>query len=106
MTDTGAVPEHAQVGPWAVGRRARWLAYVTVAWMTVEATVALWAGAAAGSIALLGFGGDSVIEVASGAVILWRFSGDASDRRERRAAQLIGWSLLRAKSLADACCSS
>jgi divalent metal cation (Fe/Co/Zn/Cd) transporter len=78
----------------AIVQRARWLAYATVAWMTVEATVALWSGAAAGSVALLGFGGDSVIEVASGAVILWRFSSDASERRERRAAQLIAWSLM------------
>jgi divalent metal cation (Fe/Co/Zn/Cd) transporter len=94
MKQTGATAGTAQPSSGGVTRRARRLAYVTVGWMTVEATVALWAGAAAGSVALLGFGGDSVIEVASAAVILWQFSGDASERRERQAAQLIGWSLI------------
>jgi divalent metal cation (Fe/Co/Zn/Cd) transporter len=93
MSQPGAASE-ARTARRVVAQRARWLAYVTIGWMTVEATVALWTGVAAGSVALLGFGGDSVIEVASGAVILWRFSGEALERRERRAARLIGWSLV------------
>jgi len=62
--------------------------------MVVEAMIAVWAAARANSVALLGFGGDSVIEVASAAVVLWRFSGGASATRERRAAQLVGWGLI------------
>jgi hypothetical protein len=81
-------------GDGPLARRARWLAYVTIGWMVAEATVAMWAAARANSVALLGFGGDSVIEVASGVVVLWRFAGGASALRERRAAQLVGWGLL------------
>jgi divalent metal cation (Fe/Co/Zn/Cd) transporter len=91
-TDTSTEAHDDVTG--AAARRARWLAYVTVGWMVAEATVALWAAARANSVALLGFGGDSVIEVASGAVVLWRFSSGASGGRERRAAQLVGWGLI------------
>jgi divalent metal cation (Fe/Co/Zn/Cd) transporter len=94
MTQTGAVLDCAEDRAEAVARRGRWLAYMTVGWMTVEASVALWAALTAGSVALLGFGGDSVIEVISGCIILWRFSGGVGESRERRAAQLIGWSLI------------
>jgi divalent metal cation (Fe/Co/Zn/Cd) transporter len=57
----------------------------------VEATVALAAGAAAGSIALVGFGADSLIEALAGFVLLWRFSGERAqdDAAERRAQKLI-----------------
>ncbi|HEX7592814.1 MAG TPA: cation transporter [Anaerolineae bacterium] len=65
---------------------------VTLIWMTVEAAVALAAGAMAGSILLIAFGADSVIELISGVVLLWRFSiesrgSDAAriERVERRA---------------------
>lgn len=67
---------------------------MTVGWMLAEAAVAVWAAARANSVALLGFGGDSVIEVASGAVVLWRFTGGASSAREPRAAQLVGAGLV------------
>ena len=50
------------------------LEYLTVGWNTVEAVVALAAGLAAGSQALIGFGGDSVIESLSGAVLIWRLA--------------------------------
>lgn len=69
-------------------RRARWLAWATVAWNVIEAVVAIAAGAAAGSVALIGFGLDSTIEVASALVILWQFSG-ADEQRERLALKLI-----------------
>lgn len=62
--------------------------------MVAEAAVAVWAAAQANSVALLGFGGDSVIEVASGAVVLWRFTGGANSARERRAARLVGVGLV------------
>jgi divalent metal cation (Fe/Co/Zn/Cd) transporter len=72
-------------------RRARGLAWAGLAWHAVEAAVALAAGAAAGSIALIGFGADSVVEGAAGVVVLWRFGAarNASPGAERRAQQLI-----------------
>ncbi len=70
-------------------RRAIWLAWATIGWNTVEAVVAIAAGAAAGSVALVSFGLDSTIEIASAAVIIWQFSG-LDEQRERRALRLIG----------------
>lgn len=69
-------------------RRAVLLAWLTVAWNVVEAVVAIAAGSAAGSLALIGFGLDSTVEVASAAVIIWQFSG-LDHERERRALRLI-----------------
>lgn len=72
-------------------RRAVRLAWATIAWNTVEAVVAIVAGSAASSIALVGFGLDSTVEVMSAVVILWQFRGLAEDR-ERRALKLIAMS--------------
>lgn len=66
-------------------RRARLLAGGGIVWHIVEFAIALGAGIAAGSIALIAFGADSVIEAAAGAIVLWRWRGLA----ERRAQQLI-----------------
>jgi divalent metal cation (Fe/Co/Zn/Cd) transporter len=82
------------VFPKTMAGQVRWLAYATITWMVLEAGVALWAAITAGSVALLGFGGDSVVEVVSGVAVLWRFSDTAGETRERRAAQLVGWSLV------------
>lgn len=71
-------------------RRAVWLAWATVAWNTIEAVVAIAAGSAAGSIALISFGLDSTVEVASAGVIIWQFSGVEEKQREQRALRLIG----------------
>ncbi len=65
------------------------LAWATVAWNVVEAVVAIAAGSAAGSVALVSFGLDSTIEVASALVIIWQFHG-LDDQRERLALRLIG----------------
>src|SRR5690349_3623036 len=66
-------------------RRAQILEYATIAYNLVEAAVSLWAAALAGSAALTGFGLDSLIEVTSGAALLWRLHADSdSCRRERR----------------------
>ncbi|MDH3678561.1 MAG: cation transporter [Acidimicrobiia bacterium] len=75
-------------------RRAVVLAWATVTWNAVEAIVAISAGASAGSLALIGFGLDSTIEVASAVVILWQFAGQAghAEQRERLALKLIGLS--------------
>ncbi len=74
------------------------LEYFTVAWNSLEAIVALVCGAVAGSIALIGFGLDSLIEVSSGGVLLWRLHSDRDHPRreavEQRALKLVGVSLL------------
>jgi len=74
------------------------LEYFTVAWNFLEAAVGLAAGTIAGSIALIGFGMDSLIEVSSGSILLWRLHSDGDEQRreavERRALRLVGISLL------------
>jgi len=71
--------------------RAVRLAWATIVWNVVEAVVAIAAGTAASSIALIGFGLDSTVEVMSAVVIVWQFRGLAEDR-ERRALKLIAMS--------------
>ncbi|KIH99822.1 cobalt transporter [Streptomonospora alba] len=76
----------------ALTRRIRLLVAATIAYNVVEAVVAITAGAAASSTALIGFGLDSVIEVSSAAAVAWQFSArDAALRqsRERRALRII-----------------
>ena len=68
--------------------RARQLAWATVVWNVIEALVAIIAGTAAGSAALVGFGLDSTVEVASALVIIWQFSG-VDEQREQRALRFI-----------------
>ena len=70
-------------------RRGFWLEYASMAWMTVEAAVAIAAGVIASSIALVGFGLDSVIEFFAAAVVVWQLRGENQDR-ETRAVRLIG----------------
>jgi divalent metal cation (Fe/Co/Zn/Cd) transporter len=72
-------------------RRARLLAWGGNAWHVAEFAIALGAGLAAGSIALIGFGVDSLIEVLAGGVVVWLFTGNriGSHTAERRAQQAI-----------------
>jgi divalent metal cation (Fe/Co/Zn/Cd) transporter len=72
-------------------RRAKVLAWVGVGWHAIEAAIAVGAGLAAGSIALIGFGADSLIESVAGFVVLWLFSGSRQGAAgaERRAQRLI-----------------
>ena len=72
-------------------RRAQLLAWGSLVWMTVEGVVAVAAGIAAGSIALIGFGADSAIEGIASVVIIWRFWGarSLSAAAERRAQKLV-----------------
>ena len=77
-----------------LGRRARLLAATSVSYNAVEGVVAIAAGVVSGSIALLGFGLDSVIEVSSGLVILWQFRHALPQSRERQAQRLISLSFL------------
>lgn len=74
-------------------RRARLLAWATITWNVIEAVVAIAAGSAAGSLALVGFGVDSTIEVGSAVVVLWRLN-DVSEDREERALKLIAVSFM------------
>ncbi len=72
-------------------RQARLLAWGGIGWHVVEFAIAIGAGIAAGSIALIGFGADSLIEALAGLVVLWLFTGTrlGSHAAERRAQQLI-----------------
>jgi len=69
-------------------RRGRLLSYLTIGWNSLEGIIAVAAGIVAGSIALVGFGVDSVIEVSSGVIILWRLA--AGEHREKLALRLVG----------------
>jgi len=83
VANTSPVPD--------VLRRVLSLQILTVVWMTAEATIALAAAWAARSPALLGFGGDSAIELFSAIVVLWRFrSKSNSARAEKIAARIAG----------------
>ncbi len=72
-------------------RRARLLSWLSIGWMAIEAGVAIVAALVAGSVALLGFGLDSLIEMGSAATILWLWSGTRAGNQaaERRAQQVI-----------------
>jgi len=72
-------------------RRTRLLAWGGIGWHVVEFAIAIVAGLVAGSIALIGFGADSLIEALAGGVVLWLFTGTrrGSSSAERRAQQLI-----------------
>ncbi len=75
----------------ALVRRGRRLEYLTLGWNSLEGLLSIIAGLLAGSIALVGFGFDSVVECASGAVLLWRLGGAAdTERRERIAVRVVG----------------
>ena len=77
-------------------RRARHLAAGGLAWHAAEFAIAVVAGVAASSIALIAFGLDSLIEAAAGAVVLWRFTDgrESSELAERRAQRMIAISFL------------
>jgi divalent metal cation (Fe/Co/Zn/Cd) transporter len=92
----------------AVADRGRRLQYATIAWNSAECAIALAAGFLAGSVALVGFGFDSAIEVTSSVAAIWRLHREADEERrelaERRAMRLIGgcFVLLAAYVLVDA----
>jgi len=72
-------------------RRGFWLEYASMAWMTAEAAVAIISGIIASSIALIGFGLDSVIEFFAAMIVIWQLRGEiAGQQRETRAVRLIG----------------
>jgi len=76
-------------------RGARRIEYLSIAWTSLEAVVGMAAGILAGSIALISFGADSIIEVASSGVLLWRLSNPIrGEHREDLAHRLVGVSFL------------
>jgi len=75
-----------------LGRRAQLLAGASVSYNVIEGCIAIAAGLMAGSVALIGFGLDSVVEISSGLVILWQFRHPLPERRERQALRLMAWS--------------
>lgn len=91
--------EHLAVRDWA--RIGVWLVGATLAYNVIEAAIALAAGTAVESIALVGFGLDSGIEVAAAAVLLWRLAleargtdGEELERAERRVHRFVGATFL------------
>jgi len=86
---SAAIPDRS-----AVVARGRRLEYLTIAWNGFEAAVALISGLIAGSVALIGFGLDSVIETTSAVVLLWRLRSDnhpaQRERSESMARRLVG----------------
>jgi divalent metal cation (Fe/Co/Zn/Cd) transporter len=82
----------------SLARRSRWLTTATLAYNSLEAVVAIVAGLLAGSVALVGFGFDSAIELSAGIAALWRLAADADaskrERVERRTLRFIGFSFL------------
>ena len=87
---TAATPTAAERA--RLGRRAQLLAGASVTYNVVEAVVAITAGLVAGSVALVGFGLDSVVEVSSGLIILWQFRHRLPEARERQALRLMAFS--------------
>jgi divalent metal cation (Fe/Co/Zn/Cd) transporter len=78
--------------------RGRKLEYFTIAWNSLEALIAVVAGALAGSISMIGFGADSFIEVVSGSALLWRMAivqeNPKRKRREKIALRIVSFCFL------------
>jgi divalent metal cation (Fe/Co/Zn/Cd) transporter len=78
----------------AAARRGKRLEYFTIVWNSLEGLIGIGTGTLAGSISLVGFGIDSLIEVTSGATLLWRMSVEADagrrERNERLSLRIVG----------------
>jgi divalent metal cation (Fe/Co/Zn/Cd) transporter len=93
------LPSSAAGGRTSLIRDAFRLEWLTIGWMSIEAVVALISGVAAGSLVLVAFGLDSVIELISAGVLMWRLSvelrhGQAFSEDAERLASRIGGVLL------------
>ena len=101
MAQANTADYETDVARAALIRRAFRLEYLTLAWMTVEAAVGIGAGIAAGSLVLIAFGADSLIELASAGVLVWRLTVELRHGRHfaesaERTAARIGGGLLGA----------
>jgi divalent metal cation (Fe/Co/Zn/Cd) transporter len=76
--------DHLPAAKKRAARAALWLVGATLVYNVIEAGIAVWAGTEAGSIALLGFGLDSLIEIAAAAFMLWQLSLEFSSENEER----------------------
>lgn len=85
MTAAVITPERRDI----LRRRIRIVVAITITWNVVEAIVALLAGRAASSAALIGFGLDSIVEVLSAAAVAWQFAAPAPEKREKIALRVI-----------------
>ncbi|MGO3023514.1 MAG: cation diffusion facilitator family transporter [Brevibacterium sp.] len=85
MTETAPRGDRAAV----LRKRIRIIVAITITWNVIEAVVAIAAGGAASSAALIGFGLDSIVEVLSAAAVAWQFSAPEPQRRERVALRVI-----------------
>jgi len=92
MTATASVTRSRAV------RRGQWLTWATLGYNCLEGLLSVGAGLVAGSVALIGFGVDSFIEVTASVAAIWRLRLDADAHRrgfaERRALRVIGWCFL------------
>ncbi|MFD4672463.1 cation diffusion facilitator family transporter [Lentzea sp. NPDC058450] len=89
MSDACCAPAPVSERKLALQRRVRMFVAATITYNVVEAVIALAAGTVAGSTALIGFGLDSVIEVASATAVAWQFAGRDPEKRERTALKVI-----------------
>ena len=89
MTTPALVKTTTPVDRQRLGRRAQLLAATSVTYNVLEAIVAIGAGLVAGSVALVGFGLDSTVEVSSGLIVLWQFRHRMPESRERMALRLM-----------------
>lgn len=82
----------------ALVRRGKLFEYATIGYNSIEGVIAVFAGLMAGSVALVGFGFDSGIEVISGITLLWRLHSDTDEHRreavEKIALRIVGVSFL------------
>lgn len=90
MSDVAGVLGAARAG--VLRRRVRLVVAATIAYNVIEAVVAIGAGTAASSAALIGFGLDSTVEVISAAAVAWQFAGRDHEVRERTALRIIAFS--------------
>lgn len=79
-------------------KRGLGLSYFTIAYNTIEAIIAFFAGLVSGSVALIGFGHDRAIEVTSSGASQWRLRSDLDPEKRKRVERvthrIIGWSFL------------
>ena len=96
MNDTHMTEELSTTTKASLVKTGLRLEYLTVGWNVAESAIAIWAGVVAGSVALVGFGFDSVIEVTAGGFLIWRLrkhgidTEEAEDRAERIALLVVG----------------
>jgi divalent metal cation (Fe/Co/Zn/Cd) transporter len=92
------VPVARDAGWLRAARQARWLAWISLAWMCTEGAIGLWQGIAAGSVALTGWALGSAVEGLASVIVVWRFSGsrtlsETAERRAQRGVAVSFWLL-------------